>query len=262
MSRGSKPESRFSQAVSGDDSVMPDSLRELDRILEGFEMSVVGFADALGTEASAATPSGSVDFLFRLRKAAAAVSPRLATLPNTDGVQVRWFSDSIIMSSRLRDGDDLAAILRDLAFVQATFALNGIFLRGSVSRGYHHSSANIDYGPALIRAVALERSGGDAVRVVLDPAMQYEIRELIRNSDPKPPVVRDCGDGAYFLDFLSFYTLAARASFRRELDVKHNEVSDNERVRAKFTWLAAYFNWRTRPPSPVAFASSHEFEEL
>ena len=74
--------------------------------------SIVAFADALGTSASTRQSSTATDFLERLERATEQIPPQLDSLSRREQIAVRWFSDSIAMSTKLGNGDDLLGLVK------------------------------------------------------------------------------------------------------------------------------------------------------
>lgn len=221
--------------------------------------SVVAFADALGTEATADSPATARPFLVRLQKSTSRVSERIEKLEELCRINVRWFSDSIAMSTPLDGTGKLERLLENLAFVQAAYALNGVFLRGAVTVGEHHHSTYIDYGPALSQAVKLERlSAGDTTRIMLSPSLQAHVRGF---GPHELPLVEDLKDQAYFLDFIGSLDSVSKQVLREQIEAGNGaaRLAGNEKVIAKLRWLASYFNWQTKTRKPIEGASVHEF---
>lgn len=166
------------------------------------------------------------------------------------------------MSVRFDDSAQLIGLLENLAFVQAGYALDGIFLRGAVTVGPHHHSEYIDYGPALAEAVQLERSrAGNTMRIVLSPSLQNDLQIFGMGN---LPIVEDLGDHAYFLDFLGSLDPVTRPTLRSQIEANYHEAGglNNARVLEKLAWLASYYNWRTRPQKPLKFALNNSFREV
>jgi hypothetical protein len=224
--------------------------------------SVVAFADALGTTASASSATRAATFLGRLQGATDSVSQRMNRIGSLYDIHVRWFSDSIAMSVSFDDRQHLTGLLENLAFVQAGYALNGIFLRGAVTTGPHHHSEYIDYGPALAEAVGLEHSrAGDTTRIVLSPSLEHDLQVF---GTQRVPIAVDHGDHACFLDFLGALAPASRLALRSQIEAAYREAKGgrNAGVLQKIAWLASYYNWRTKPPKPLEYALDREFGEL
>jgi hypothetical protein len=224
--------------------------------------SVVAFADALGTTASSNSATIAVDFLARLQRATDRVSKRMKRIGHLYHIHVRWFSDSIAMSVRFDESAQLIDLLENLAFVQAGYALDGIFLRGAVTVGPHHHSEYIDFGPALAEAVHLEQSrAGNTMRIVLSENLQNDLQVFgVENI----PVTEDLEDKAYFLDFLGSLDPVTWLTLRSQIEASYHgaQESNNVRVLEKLAWLASYYNWRTRPPKPLKFALDNRFREV
>lgn len=223
--------------------------------------SVVAFADALGTGA-ASNSTAAATFLDQLRKATENVSERLSKIGALYDIHVRWFSDSIAMSVGFSDPGQLAGLLKNLAFVQAGYALSGIFLRGAITTGPHHHSDYIDFGPALTEAVQLEKThAGDGTRIVLSPRLQRDLQAFGMH---QLPIAEDLKDKMYFLDFIGALDLAKRPELRSQIETRYQESmsNDDQKILEKLGWLASYYNWRTQSPKPLKYATAHEFREL
>jgi hypothetical protein len=225
--------------------------------------SVVAFADALGTTSTSGSEATAGTFLGRLQGATDSVAQRMSRIGSLYHIHVRWFSDSIAMSVEFDNPVHLTGLLENLAFVQAGYALNGVFLRGAVTIGPHHHSEYIDYGPALAEAVGLERSrAGDTTRIVLSPRLQHDLRGF---GTQQMPIVEDLEDGSYFLDFLGALDPASRPALRSQIEARYGEANngDNARVLKKLAWLASYYNWRAQPSKRLRYAlKDRNFREL
>jgi len=177
-------------------------------------------------------------------------------------INARWFSDSIAMSVTFDDTKSLIDLLENLAYVQAGYAMNGIFLRGAVTVGLHCHSDYIDYGPALTEAVHLEKTfAGAATRIVLSPGLQQDVRAF---GTKRLPIVEDLSDHAYFLNFLGALDRVARTALRSQIEMNYGDAqkSGNTRVLEKLAWLASYFNWCARPSKPLEYALDRGFRQL
>jgi hypothetical protein len=128
-----------------------------------------------------------------------------------------------------------------------------------VTKGDHHNSSNIDYGPALVEAVRLEGEVGNAPRIEISSALSYDLTELLRDSQPSPPVVLEVGARVYFLDFIGLLEPVAYQLLRDQLNARRSEALNDQPTLEKFAWLAAYFNWRTEPSEPIDYAGNHQF---
>ncbi len=224
--------------------------------------SVVAFADALGTKAASRVETTAEAFLLRLHNATSLVSTRLGGIARLYNIRVRWFSDSVVMSVRFDEFSQLTALLHNLAFVQAAYALSGVFLRGVVTTGAHYHSKHIDYGPALTEAVDLERSaGGNATRIVLSPRLKHN---LLAFHSHISAVVADCEDDVLFLDFLDALEAVSRRELEDEIERSYREAKRGGQadVIQKFRWLASYYNWRTKPLKPLKYELKREFRKL
>jgi len=242
------------------DADLPSALFQTDHNYV-LTRSVVAVADALGTTTSSSSESSAEAFLGRLQAATDRVSLRMNRISDLYHINVRWFSDSIAMSVKFDDTRPLVDLLKNLAYVQAGYALDGIFLRGGVTVGLHCHSNYIDYGPALTEAALLEKAAGATTRIVLSPTLQQNVREY---GTKHLPLVEDLADHTYFLNFLAALDRVARAELRSQIEMSYGEAvkSSNIRAQEKLAWLASYFNWRARPPKPIECALNRGFREL
>ena len=221
--------------------------------------SVVAFADALGTGASTTQVHTALEFLSRLMNANSVIAERTQRLATTRDVNVSWFSDSIVMSCELESSDNLLSVLEELASIQANYALHGVFLRGSVTRGLHCHGSNLDYGPALVAAVKAEALAGNTTRIIVLDDLRYDVTELLDKPPRSPPIVEDLRDGLYFLDFISLVDTASWGRLRGQIAANYASAGSDSKAMAKLSWLAAYFNWSTNGTAALEFASDHDF---
>jgi hypothetical protein len=230
-----------------------------------FQDSVVAFADALGTKNSATLDQLASEFLAGLKSAASDLSPHIKMFNRIHGIQVRWFSDSIVMSCQLGErGTGLLDVVRDLTYVQAVYASHGIFLRGAIVRGPHYHDAHIDYGSALVEATELEKKGsGNAVRIVLSGSLLHDIQSHSWDTLNNPRVVVDESDDTAFLHFLGLCPGAILKSIRNHIETSYNNIPTTDpiehgKIQAKLQWFGAYFNWfvgnrQLKFAPPIAF---------
>jgi len=253
MNRSGEPTTRWSKR-----RVATEEQHAIDNA--DMPQSIVAFADALGTAASAASAGTASSFLLRLQGATNSVSDRMARIGSLYKINVRWFSDSIAMSVRLDKSASLAGLLENMAYVQAAYALHGIFLRGAVASGPHHHGDHVDYGPALTEAVGLERAlAGDTVRIVLSPALQAQLRAF---GTARLPIVEDLDDRLFFLDFLASLDASARPPMREQIERARAAAAASKSAARKLAWLASYYNWRTQTRRPLKQALPRAFRHV
>lgn len=231
-----------------------------------FEDHIVAFADVLGASAAATQMDSAEVFGKRLATAHKLIGQEIAgTEPKEDRMSMRFFSDSIIMSSALADPDNVAKVLNRLAMCQAILSVNGLFLRGGVDIGPYLQNETVDFGAPLVRAVKIESGlAKDSAKICLSDELKALGRKFEFN------VLFDAADGTVFLDFMSClhseaYIKRLRQRVVDSLDqatrqfdqAKEDERELVEKVVAKLTWLANYFNHHFERYEPIICSSDN-----
>ncbi len=231
--------------------------------------SIVAFCDALGTSSAAIDPKKAPEFLDKLVRAYDKVKHRTEVEIPIDNIRVNWFSDNVAISGEITEPFSIVKVINFVGWLQACFALEGIFLRGGISRGLHYHRDNIDYGPALVEAVNLEKLGSsDSVRIVLSKSLQKQIDLTSFNgSDTIPFLARDKVDTSIFIDFLRFIRPTVDSvHLWKKIESGMAELPNDQksgRVRAKYFWLSKYYEWSfTREISGESASTATHFERL
>lgn len=244
--------------------------------MAGYEHRVVAFLDVLGWKSFVQQSVADASLFHAMEEA-------LALVPNeqffyqrgygTDLMELpsmTQFSDSIVLSAALGDGDAKAQVqvLQIFLWVQAICHLmlsRGFPVRGGVTDGlmYHHD--NRAFGPALNEAIALEANYALYPRVVIpprengaifSPATTALLRPLPRDYSRAGSTfqhrafssfLRPDSDGVSFIDFLPGnvrspgmmdQTVRVRDSINKGLSVYSGQPS----VHLKYAWLKKYFD--------------------
>ncbi len=153
---------------------------------------------------------------------------------------LKLFSDCICMST---DPSNAYEMLYELAFIQGWFSINGIFLRGALSRGLHYENKNMIFSEGLVKAYEQEKNA-IYPRITIDPM----VFDPILNSDASDFLLK-APDGVVFVDYLNFF-LVEEVPDRQELFEKHKVAvveqvkrnAGNNAVVEKYRWLADYHN--------------------
>ena len=101
---------------------------------------------------------------------------------------LKVFTDNIVVAYPIVDLEaelgerQLGTILMLFAEVQASLAVDGFLLRGAISVGLHYQDQDIAYGPALLEAVDLDKSGGSP-RLVIAPSAEQLIATQLTSYD-------------------------------------------------------------------------------
>jgi hypothetical protein len=131
---------------------------------------------------------------------------------------------------------------------------HGLLIRGGVCQGEIVASTGVIYGPALVKAYALESEYAVYPRIVVDRELASALFDFGEASIAS--TLKRGEDGAYFVDYL-FAAVAFDLitdewrDARRKIDAHRRfvekEIGDKvhakpERVKQKLMWLALYHN--------------------
>jgi len=180
-----------------------------------FVDSAVLFLDLLGT----AGPHGEQDALTRLRCTKNAVTEARAASPgNTDSSlwRMSWFSDNLCLhyaaAPPVVDTQALGFLVTDASYLQLGMFSHGFVARGAIAYDGFYSDLEFIHGPALDRAVLLEKTRARYPRIVLDESsIAIAVHGLIREeggslSSPWRSQLLVDDDGVVFVDYLSTLT--------------------------------------------------------
>jgi hypothetical protein len=116
---------------------------------------------------------------------------------------VRNFSDSILRFRRLGDEVDIGQAVShevlDICFAQATLLEHGVLLRGGMTIGKLSFNCKHVYGPALLKAVELEKRVAIYPRIVADDKIHQHFSDAANRGEP---FIDTDFDGTPFLNYL------------------------------------------------------------
>ena len=226
--------------------------------------SVVAYVDLLGTSVHASDENAQVT----LQRLDAALRRARRQSDIDDGLSwfhTSWFSDNLSICAPLPHpnhvGDrsfeesSLGFVLVTLMWLQFCLAIEGIVLRGGVTVGKHFADNEVNFGPALVRAVALEQ-GAKPPRVVLDDAVLAVVDDHFKDhfSLTENPFHRElmrAPDGHVFISYLGAVFEADDMAEAHEMLVLHRaalaEMLNAHQhgtvdVVDKYEWLVSYHN--------------------
>lgn len=166
------------------------------------------------------------------------------------------FSDHVVRTVPLDGlgGDEILATvqfeLSEIQRIQANLAVNGIFVRGAMTRGPIYINDEIVFGPALVQAYEMEQRVAIYPRIVVDRATVIAGMQSVVG---KENMTRLCEDYLFYGDdehwsvnyLQSGDELGERLTLLKEhsrvLRRNLSEISDSA-VLAKFRWLANFQN--------------------
>ena len=251
--------------------------------------AIICYADILGFRArtECALRQGSeATFLREIKRSLRAAYDKVREAKTLGGevpsrFDMKVFTDNLVVAyplgnERIEGGEpEMSTILMLFAEVQASLAADGFLLRGAIAVGDHYQDDDIAYGPALLEAVDLDKSGS-APRLVLAPSAVRLVKQQLKSYRrvSKSPHYRslfeDSGDGRLFVHYLDVvFENFLESGINENLLKSHcdsvssglREHQFDPRVRQKYEWLATYHNhvcrefagdWRTVLRSPKA----------
>jgi hypothetical protein len=225
--------------------------------------SVVLFLDLLGTQG----PRSRAEARDHLRTTRDALSTatRWADAQPRQGSgtsAATWFSDNLCLSYAVREmlgaTGSLGWLVTDTTYLQLALLRHGVFARGAITKGGFYVDSDFIHGPALDRAVLLEKSRARFPRVVLDETSIATARHGLvheeggsHGSPWREQLVVD-SEGEVFVDYLSALTEEPDddRGIRDYLTLHKAHIEANLRVydgipsvHDKYRWLASYHNY-------------------
>ena len=178
----------------------------------------------------------------------------LSVLKETHGeaFSTKLFSDCMCISCD-DTLENLFYIIFEVAFIQHLFSLDGIFIRGGVSRGNHFENDRVIFSHGLLNAYALEKAA-TFPRVLVDKVL---IDAILRDDGTYSPhytdfrtrdFVMQAPDGLQFVDYLHVLRLegiddvAELTQHRRAIESTVTRYPHDTKVMSKCRWLAEYHN--------------------
>lgn len=154
------------------------------------------------------------------------------------------FSDSIIITYPITD-NTLFALLHDVKTIVAHLSMDGLFIRGGISKGKHFQEntkeSNFKFlaSEALQEAFALEQDEEKKPRVLIDKKL---IQKL--NADTIADIIKE--DNKYFVHFASLLINGNKdfqAVIKEMKDIQKNLNNPDKGVQEKYQWLLNYYYW-------------------
>lgn len=226
--------------------------------------SVVAFVDLLGTsehagEDAAQATLEKLDASLRRAREQSGVDDALTWF------HASWFSDNLSLCAPLpqphRRGDrsfeesSLGFLLVTVTWLQFRLAIDGFALRGGITVGDQFADDEVNFGPALVEAVGLEK-GAKFPRVVLDDLTLTVVDNHFNDhgtlsENPFHHELMRAPDGRTFVSYLGAVFEADDAEEAREMLLRHRSAvaalrsehaKSAEGVVEKYEWLASYHN--------------------
>jgi hypothetical protein len=222
------------------------------------KLSAVLFLDVLGTSA-AASKDNAQETLERLDRALANARARSQVDDPNCMADASWFSDNLALACSLEGETDyveikLGEILIAAAWIQFSLATEGLFTRGGLVCGSQFSDAQVNFGPALVEAVALERVT-DMPRVAISDDVMKIIDALSRRyahggGNPFESEVMIADDDVPFINYLAAClepddveeSVTMLQRHRETIESALVEHREEPKISRKLAWLRQYHN--------------------
>lgn len=170
--------------------------------------------------------------------------------------EVIYCSDSIVISTPATNIDAMW-LFEAAARIQNGICAHGFLLRGAIVTGNLYHSGNTIFGPAIVDAVAKDKSGGAPVIVIDENSLKHfcmassdEDREIVQIRKHQL-VVEDDQEAPYIDPFwmskISSIQASVHANTRINLDcwislIEAGLKNKNTNILGKYTWMANRFN--------------------
>ncbi len=168
---------------------------------------------------------------------------------------ITQFSDSIVISFKIDDKDQVFQVFMDMFFVAIELANNGFLTRGGITYGKLIHTEKVLFGPAMVDAYVLESKKAIYPRIIIDKYI-FEIgenfssnKEYFIDKEYFDYISLD-DDGLYYIDYISkassifdeplydilMYLAKLKAIYNKGLLVQ------DQKVITKMNWLKNKIN--------------------
>ena len=254
--------------------------------LPAYEMRLVAFLDILGFKELVSESTDDPKVLKRLLHVIDAMRSEGADLGEETDKMVTQFSDSIVVSYRVKSRSSAYYLLLDLLLLVIEATQRGVLLRGgiSVARLIHTNEHLL--GPGMIFAYNAESKIAKYPRVIVEPhSMEFLLHAAAENpadhhdAGTETKYVRDLltkdDDGNFYLDYISFDGVVVKGGaepddYQTYFEsigqlVRDGLTHHDSTVKDKYVWLQKKYaaqlkvfksspNPRWKKMNPAAFA--------
>ena len=241
-----------------------------------YEKRIVAFMDILGF--STMVEDSKVDTTMRRKIKKATEIVRESFRPSDEDRKVTTFSDSAVVSYKLKSTASLFYLLMDIIHLQLDLGNLGIMIRGGIATGDCYHDGRIIFGPAMNEAYRLESKVAKWPRVVIKASdlalglvestdinsnsLRYDIEDIFnclkkddyndeRNNKTlyfvdflrQPQELDEFGD-EYFEWLRGFRGSIIDGLNRYSSKSEMNEISlvEKNKVFKKYRWIMKYWN--------------------
>lgn len=164
--------------------------------------------------------------------------------------QLSQFSDSIVISSSVRNHSEIIVLFKNIKYVQVQLLSEyNILMRGGIVIGDVIHNDSLLLGPAMIDAYMLESKCAMSPRIVIDPKVIYKYNQIVKKLkedglfDNEPTYIKDFDD-MFYIDYFNFddsdiYLNGNPHKYYSEICkiVRDNVNSTDISIRVKYLWI-------------------------
>jgi hypothetical protein len=177
--------------------------------------------------------------------------------PGFESQKISFFSDSIIISFREDEPDQIMYVFESIRILQLNLIRLEVVLRGAVAYGYLYHDDKYIYGPAFNAAYELETKQAIVPRIICDQSLlllnqgskskedyKQDLKYLLR-------VVAPDDDGLLYIDYFDqladtmdsqeqhFYYLV---KLKELIEKRMKQFVSNEGILTKYLWMRDRYN--------------------
>lgn len=168
----------------------------------------------------------------------------------------RVTSDSIIWAIPADNIKKLQVLCAWLAHFQSQCAIQGIWIRGGISRGPFYKEDNIAVGQALVDAYELEQNDAKYPRIILDPRIiahqKYDRKQFFEQMGDLVFNITNSGElrslklqDSVFIDYLGYFLgdqdLKKRKELKKIISNLKKSLYSKQQFYEKHVWTKDYF---------------------
>lgn len=220
---------------------------------------ILGFKD-MSSRSNRESNMKQLQAIYRVLKENVRIIPPISEIFHEPHKYLKYsksFSDNVAIGFPFvhpeYEHDYLSSVISQAGFFQLCMAEQGYFVRGAITLGDLHISENTVFGPALNKAVDLEKSLSVFPRIILDESITKAIKanlEIGNIYDWYINLLKD-HDSQIFVNYLNSCPIAFSYCFMSDIINSHktyiekymDEYKKDTSINRKYIWCANYHNF-------------------